>query len=277
MADFQKLDPKSVTPEEHQQHVQNVVNSYTSATPAEKRGGANWYKSAHRQAAHIGAGVDPGKPRSERRKEFGQYLTSTGPAERAENTARAAATIARLSPSGGGMNWERNVPAAYEAGQMSHEDAAKVRSGDRSPLKGKNLRFASNQDVGKAHELAHGDKSPEEVLPMHLKTGSFFKNINKPMSSQDVTVDARSHDIASGTRNKWGTNLGLGSTGRYNYFADVHKEAARQLGMRPHQVQATSWVADKRHAQEQGVGAVHDAQGNRIKGGGGGRQGTAAG
>jgi hypothetical protein len=278
---FKKLDPKSVTPEQHAQHVANIEASVNSATPEERRGGKGWYKSAHRQAARVGAGIDPSASRNEQRKHWNEYYNSTSPGQRGENTTRAAAAIARLSPSSGGMNWERNVPAAYEVSQMSDEDADKVRSGKRSPVAGKNLRFASSQDIVKAHQLAHGDKKPEEVLPMHLKTGSFFQNINKPMQSGPVTVDARSHDITTGTRNKWGTDLGLGAKGRYDYFQGAHQEAARNLGMRPHQVQAISWVADKRRAVEQGVGITTDAKGNRVAGQGkmskGGRQGTQAG
>lgn len=255
---FKPIKPKDVTPAEREQHVQNVVRSVQAATPSERRGGAQWYQRAHRDAVTLAAGANPRTPGRSRREALKSFR-ALPESEQKPRVEQAAGAVARLSPSGGGMNWERNVPAVHELGKMSGSQVDQVSRGNRSSLAGKNLRFASNRDIVSAHAVLHGDARPEDVLPMNLKTGHFYKNIAEPGKGHGATIDARSHDIALGQRQTWDTNRGLQSAGRYKHFEDVHSEAAKRLGMSPEGTQATSWVADKRAASAQGVGLAHNS------------------
>lgn len=251
---FKPVNPKAVTPAQREQQVQNVVHSVqAAATPSERRGGAQWYQRAHREAATLAAGANPlapGRTRRAAKKAFGQLPES----EQRARTNQSAGVLARLSPSGGGMTWEKSVPAAHELGKMTDAQVDQVSRGNRSSLAGKNLRFASNRDIVSAHTIHTGENKPEDVLPMKLKTGHFYKNIAEPGKGHGATIDARSHDIALGERHTWDTNRGLQSAGRYKHFEDVHTEAAHRLGMSPEGTQATSWVADKRAALQSGQG-----------------------
>jgi hypothetical protein len=255
---FKPIQPKQFSPADTEQHVQNVVGSVQSATPSERRGGTRWYAKAHRDARTLAAGANPRNPGRTRRDAMKSF--SALPHEEQESrTRQQAGAIARLSPSGGGMNWERNVPAVHELNQMSNKQVDQVRAGNRSSLAGKNLRFASNRDIGSAHTLVTGENKPESVLPMELKTGHFYENIATGGKSGGSTVDARSHDIALGERHSWDTNRGLQTKGRYAYLDNVHAEAGKRLGMTPAATQATSWVADKRKAVESGQGLAGDS------------------
>lgn len=269
---FKPIKPKDVTPAEREQHVQNVVGSVQSATPSERRAGAQWYSRAHRTAATLAAGANPlapGRTRRQAKQQFSQLPES----EQRSRTEKSAGVLARLSPSGGGMSWEKSVPAAHELGKMTDKQIGQVNRGNRSSLSGKNLRFASNRDVVSAHAIHHGEAAPEDVLPMKLKTGHFYKNIAEPGKQHGATVDARSHDIALGERHSWDTNRGLRSAGRYKHFEDVHAEAGKRLGMQPEAVQATSWLADKRKALSTGQG-VDTSTSKTTANGGNGRSTT---
>lgn len=249
---FKPIQPKQVTPAEREQHVQNVVNSVQSATPSERRNGAQWYARAHRTAVTLAAGANPAAPGRTRRTAMKDFAHKP-PVEQHEAVNRAAGVMARLSPSGGGMTYERSIGAVHDLGKMTDRSIGQVNRGQRQSLTGSNLRFASNRDIVSAHAVLHGDAKPEDVLPMKLKTGHFYKNISEP-GKHGATIDARSHDIALGERHGWHTNRGLQSAGRYKHFEDVHGEAANRLGMTPDAVQATSWVADKRKALNAGQG-----------------------
>ncbi|MFJ4717441.1 hypothetical protein [Streptomyces sp. NPDC088785] len=83
---------------------------------------------------------------------------------------------------------------------------------------------------------------PAEVLPMHLKTGLFYRCIADPQDVEPVVIDRHAHDIAVqeiyGNRDR-----GLGALGRYNTLADCYRTAAREIGEIPSVVQAVTWVA----------------------------------
>jgi hypothetical protein len=75
-------------------HVQNIVSRYRSASPEFLKGGSEWYERAHDEAKKVGKG----------------------------NVERGAGLIAALSPQ---MSWDRNVSMAHElvkTGQASHTD-----------------------------------------------------------------------------------------------------------------------------------------------------------
>ena len=260
MADFTPINHKALTSPEKERFAQNIAGSVAKATPAERRQGSHWYGRAHRDAVTLAAGADPRTPGRTRREALSQFRQAPA-GERSERVSRAAGTLAALSPSGGGMSWERNVPAAHELGKLSDSDVAKVSAGNREPLAGNNLRFASSSTVARAHEILTGKKA----VPHDVKTGNFYRNINNPRDPDSVTIDGRSHDIAIGQRQSWRTTRGLGSKGRYDVLADAHQRARDITGMQQaHQVQAVSWLADKRQAADAGQGVyVNETAGSR--------------
>lgn len=92
----------------------------------------------------------------------------------------------------------------------------------------------------KAQAIMDG-ADPESVLPMHLKTGNFYRCISDPRHPSAVCVDRHAVDVAVG-RASGEADRGLGSVKRYATISDAYRTAARRLGVRPCQVQAVSWV-----------------------------------
>lgn len=85
-------------------------------------------------------------------------------------------------------------------------------------------------------------QAPEDILPMHLKTGHFYRCIAEPDNARSVVIDRHAHDIVAGTR--YGNALrGLDNTTRYESIADAYRLAALDLGALPSVVQAVTWVA----------------------------------
>lgn len=234
------LDYKNRTPEEHQQSVNNVKGVYQSAPPEMKQAGKEWYPRAKVQA---------------------RGLANALPYSVGRHDERATAAIARLSPSGGGMDWDKNVPAAHQVNKMSAEQVDQAAGGNRSSLAGGPAKHASNYDIGKAHAVMHGQADPEEILTTQ-KIGHFYGNIrgsqamktaaaNHPehdkfygkVDPNGSTVDGRADSIIKGRHVNWGTNIGLSTQGRYDNESGVYKDAGRQEGVSARTMQATTWTA----------------------------------
>lgn len=95
--------------------------------------------------------------------------------------------------------------------------------------------------IRKATRIMGGD-DPEHVLPMHSKTGHFFRCIADPADTDAICIDRHAHDIAAGEI--YGNrDRGLSSKGRYNTLAHAYRTAAARLGVLPMVVQAVTWVA----------------------------------
>ncbi|MFE5369226.1 DUF7178 family protein [Streptomyces mirabilis] len=93
----------------------------------------------------------------------------------------------------------------------------------------------------KAERIMRGD-DPEDVLPMGLKTGHFFRCIADPSDPDAVVIDRHAHDIAVGEI--YGSReRGLTTPNRYALLAHCYREAAQRLGELPSTVQAVTWVA----------------------------------
>lgn len=92
----------------------------------------------------------------------------------------------------------------------------------------------------KVRRILAGER-PEDVLPMSLKTGNFFRCIADPDDQEAVVIDRHAHDIAVGE--KYGNhNRGLSNHKRYATLAHAYREAARKLGKTPSVVQAVTWI-----------------------------------
>lgn len=94
---------------------------------------------------------------------------------------------------------------------------------------------------GKAKRIMAGE-SPADVLG-GPKTLAFYDCLSRPFTSDAVAIDRHAIDAAVGavTSDK-DRKLILGRKGGYERIADLYIAASRQLGLRPHVVQAVVWV-----------------------------------
>jgi hypothetical protein len=140
---FHPLDVKNVSPEEHERHVSNIVDSVRAASPSERRAGARFYPRAHRDATRVGLGLNPGKqpyggtgaerPGRDRMPKDVAARHVADPKSFDTSTRRGAGAIAALSPSSpAGMDWEHNPTAAHEVWGLTTEHVAKFRAADEA-------------------------------------------------------------------------------------------------------------------------------------------------
>lgn len=136
---------------------------------------------------------------------------------------KGAGIIAALSPQ---TEWTENVRMAR---QLSNTGTA--------------TGYITQKEVGKARRILEGEK-PEDVLPMHFKTGHFYRNIADPSDPNAVTVDRHAHDLAI-ARRFGSSHRALDTIGRYQTFVNAHVQATHRLAdmnLTPNQTQAISWV-----------------------------------
>ena len=135
------------------------------------------------------------------------------------NARQGAGILAALSPM---TEWEHNVELAKLA----------IETGTPSGSFGDALRKVTKIIAG---------TDPEEVLPMIMKTGMFFRLINDPSDPDAVVIDRHAHDVAVGT--VYGSqDRGLSNARRYATLAHAYREAARRLNELPSTVQSVTWV-----------------------------------
>lgn len=130
-----------------------------------------------------------------------------------------AGLLAALSPQ---TAWWLNVELAceaFEAGTASRHTA---------------------DSTSKANRILAG-VSPESVLPMHRKTGQFYRCIVDPADPVAVCIDRHAHDVAVGVPYGYWPR-GLSAHGRYALLAQCYWEAAQRVGEIPSVVQAVCWV-----------------------------------
>lgn len=150
------------------------------------------------------------------------YRTANGIARMIadDDEAVGAGLLAALSPQ---TAWWLNVELAADAYETGRPE--------------RHLRDACD----KASKILAGI-SPEDVLPMHRKTGHFFQCIaHWDTDEWTVVVDRHAHDVAYG-RPLGGEDRGLSTTSRYNKIADAYRRVARRRGVQPMVVQAVCWV-----------------------------------
>lgn len=133
--------------------------------------------------------------------------------------AQCAGVIAALSPQCGWAENIRLADAACESGTATGhtEDACR-----------------------KANAILAG-ADPFEVLGGR-KVRSFYANMLRPLVAGPVTVDRHCVDMLVGRRGAVADRV-LERIGAYARCAAVVRSVARELGMRPHEVQAVAWVA----------------------------------
>lgn len=283
---------KDLDVHEHANRVNRLVSTYLAASPEQRHGGATWYGGAHRAAVTVASGRDPGIiPQGARSTPSIKQGVYRPPNVSADDVNRAAGVIARLSPSmPAGMDWEHNPRAAHELYRMTPKQRERASQGGAEGAAGRRvngnraLQHSGGAHVANATEILEGRETPEQNLNQTIgrrgdrrdtrkKAGSFMRNITDPAHSSEVTVDARSAGIAGHHRVKFdevSQTYGKLEGQRYHDFEGAHQEATQIVNQHlaaaghspilPHQLQATTWVADKQ-GQEFG-------QGNMSKGGG---------
>lgn len=132
---------------------------------------------------------------------------------------QCAGVLAALSPQTG---WAENVRLADVA---CGEGSASGHTGDA---------------CDKADRILTGE-DPSDVLGGR-KVRSFFTNIVRPLSVGAVTVDRHCVDMLVGRRGAVAGRV-LDRPGAYALCAAVVRSVAREVWMRPHEVQAVAWVA----------------------------------
>lgn len=137
--------------------------------------------------------------------------------------AKGAGIIAAISPRN---EWTRNV---QEARDFVKTGATGTRTADQ---------------IEAATRIYEGER-PEDILPMKLKTGHFYRILKDPTDPTAVAVDTHHHDETTGWKLPFKQNRGLKSPGRYNTFVDATIRTAQHEGMLPHQAQAIDWVVWK--------------------------------
>lgn len=191
----------------HHLMVERILFVYGQAEPIEQTAGLRWYDSAHLFAAGL--------------------ARSTAGRRYRLSVRRAAGIIAALSPQKG---WQLNQALA--------DDLVRTETCGQT-----------ERNVWKARSILFGEDPTTVLAPPNparitgRKVRSFFDNIVDPKRSTAVTVDRHALDIVTAT---YGNTISLDDAGRYDRVADAYRDAAALVGLRPHEIQAITWVTWRR-------------------------------
>jgi hypothetical protein len=109
-----------------------------------------------------------------------------------------------------------------------------------------NVPTYSKLFVQRARQCLAGKRHPLEILG-GPKVTAFYALISDPTNNHDVCVDGHAYNIALGQRVNLRGEDSVRVTARgYRLVADAYRQAARKLGLLPHEVQAVTWVAHRR-------------------------------
>jgi hypothetical protein len=172
---------------------------------------------------------------------------------------------------------DRSYPSITPEGQFGDP----VLNADGTPRK---VGWGSNGEIMKAMSALDDSSVPNisEQMGDRHKVRNFYNNIVSPMSDQgDVTIDTHavaaalarplsqaSPEVTWGLGGGGGAANGNGSLGLYPVYADAYRQAARQLGVLPRQLQSITWEQGrqlftpgmKRNPDfVNGINAIHDA------------------
>lgn len=188
--------------------VANITAALNRAHPLEVKLGNDWYARANRLAREI--------------------------AEKHQIPVRAGAhIIAALSPN---SRWERNVKDAKHLCDT-------LASGGRWD----SIRVSTyNTNRDKAIAIFRAARRGEEYenILKGQKVTAFARNIENPERDRGVTVDFHAHSIAIAWRLK--AHESVVSPKDYTIISRAYSDVATARALKPHQVQAITWVSWKR-------------------------------
>ena len=194
---------KQATPISHDAMIANIVAMYNNAAADQIAIGMAWYPDAQKQAHGIAIKHD-----------MPVYIV--------------VAVIAALSPNN---KWTRNVQNADALiGAFIRGDAMEtVKVSTYHKMKAKAWRILQKiPDYDDAKRMLNGQKIT-----------SFFMDI---MGEFNVTIDGHARNIAYNERvglTDDRTNIGVRE---YRALQDAYKDAAKQIGIMPYQLQAITWT-----------------------------------
>lgn len=157
--------------------------------------------------------------------------------QRADDIARegdeylptVAAVIAALSP---GVSWERNLMAAR---QLVVDGRLRQYTGYKS-------------NARKARQVLRGKALANVFKPGAMKVLSFAELIESGGKSDAVCIDSHARNVADGVVQ--GSHKALSLTlKQYIQYAEAYRAAAALVMLRPCQVQAVTWLVQKRLVQ----------------------------
>lgn len=139
----------------------------------------------------------------------------------------AAGVIAALSPQ---TAWSANIDAARAAfdGRWSHNA----------------LRAQYRANREKARRIIDGDH-PRDVLG-GWKVKAFYALVRDGGNPWDVCVDGHAVNVVLGVVRPGGDAPRLEGHALYTEYARAYRGAAERLGVKPHVVQATTWLVQRR-------------------------------
>lgn len=139
----------------------------------------------------------------------------------------AAGIIAVLSPS---VQWERNL--------IDAEAVCSARQGD-------SVRVSTyGQFLSKALAIRDGDSPKKWINPKTApKTYAFWRCITNPRTTEHVVIDRHALAACVG-RNLTDKERGamLKRVGGYAHYSQVYRDAAKEVGILPLQMQAIVWL-----------------------------------
>lgn len=141
---------------------------------------------------------------------------------------RAAGVIAALSPLSPWANNKNKAQKLYD------NNGIVVFGPDNSN------GYGLSRNVRKAVRIFHGEDALD-VLTAN-KTRSFFLTIADPTGDHSPVIDRHAFDIAIGMRTDDDARKALTWKGEYARFASAYRQAARDAGIAPAQLQAITWV-----------------------------------
>jgi hypothetical protein len=189
----------------------NILKVYSQARPDERESGMYWYETAHNDARAI--------------------------AERHGVTVmQAGGVIAAISP---GLEWGLNLIQA-------NEFIGAFKAKRKLPSVGAYGR----KNVAKALRILNGE-NPYDVLPLTgPKVRAFYYCISEPLTAESVCIDRHARCLAYyKVRDRSETSIVRPA--EFRRLAAVYVQLARELGLRPHQLQAITWVTWKRIVSEE--------------------------
>lgn len=185
--------------------VDNVLSVYYGSGAEERDEGLRWYRDAHEIAQDLADRYDT-------------------------EVVVTAAVLSILSPSN---RWNTNL-----------RDADAMLSAWRAGLPPESFTVSTyGQNKRKAWAMLHGEMTPEEAFNRRAqKTLNFWALIADPDGWPGVVVDGHAIGIALGERKPLDSVPRLGIKA-YEALSDAYVVAAQTVGIKPHQMQAITWVA----------------------------------
>lgn len=194
----------------------NIRASWDRATAECRAQGRDWYPSTNRLVQDLAAAADL-------------------------DPMAVVGIFAVLSPrSAWGTNVKNAAATLVEASHLDATVASKIleRHGYERDAADLVKPSGLSGSLAKARAIADGE-SPATIVSGQ-KVLSFFWNIATPETSDDVTIDTWAAGVAMGRRLTTAEMGGLAAK-QYLRMADNYRAVARELGIVPSVLQATTW------------------------------------